>query len=290
MTHPILKDADDRMAKTVEATREELSRIRTGKASPSLLDPVRVHAYGSTMPLNQVATVSTPDPRLITIQPWDKNLINEIEKAILTANLGFNPANDGNLIRVPIPALNEERRQEYVKICRKIAEDGKIAIRNIRRDANDHLKKLEKDHEISEDQSHTFIDDVQKITDKYSHGIDDILKMKENELMEVRAAKPLAANMHWFAESGDHSTAISLHLCLHPPPFHQADSAGADCVMRKMLILCATASSIQSERNTPPDCFCLRSSEQFAIMLETFFVQTVWKFVVTSKTSVLCTS
>ena len=185
MTHPILKDADDRMAKTVEATREELSRIRTGKASPSLLDPVRVHAYGSNMPLNQVATVSTPDPRLITIQPWDKNLINEIEKAILTANLGFNPANDGNLIRVPIPALNEERRQEYVKICRKIAEDGKIAIRNIRRDANDHLKKLEKDHEISEDQSHTFIDDVQKITDKYSHGIDDILKMKENELMEV---------------------------------------------------------------------------------------------------------
>ena len=137
------------------------------------------------MPLNQVATVATPDARLITIQPWDKSLINDIEKAILSANLGFNPANDGNIIRVPIPPLNEERRQEYVKICRKIAEDGKIAIRNIRRDANDHLKKLEQDHEISEDQSHTYLDEVQKITDKHTHTIDEIVKMKEDELMEV---------------------------------------------------------------------------------------------------------
>lgn len=185
MTHPILKDTETRMAKSVDATRDEMSKIRTGKASPSLLDSVRVQAYGNAMPLNQVATISTPDPRLITIQPWDKNLINEIEKAILTANLGFNPANDGNLIRVPIPALNEERRQEYVKICRKIAEDGRIAIRNVRRDANDQLKKLEKDHEISEDQSHTYLDEVQKITDKHSQSIDDILKMKEQELMEV---------------------------------------------------------------------------------------------------------
>ncbi|MFQ5628547.1 MAG: ribosome recycling factor [bacterium] len=185
MAHPIVKEAESRMAKSVEATREELARIRTGKASPSLLDPVRVQAYGSSMPLNQVATVSTPDPRLITVQPWDKNLIGDIEKAILSANLGFNPANDGTIIRVPIPQLNEERRQEYVRICRKIAEDGKIAIRNIRRDANDHLKKLEKDHELSEDQTHTFMDDVQKTTDNHVTAIDDILKMKETELMEV---------------------------------------------------------------------------------------------------------
>lgn len=185
MMHQIVKEADTRMAKSVEATREELAKIRTGKASPSLLDPVRVHAYGSNMPLNQLATIATPDPRLITVQPWDRNLINEIEKAILAANLGFNPSNDGTIIRIPIPPLNEERRQEYVKICRKIAEDGRIAIRNIRRDANDQLKKLEKDHEMSEDQAHRLLDEVQKITDKHTQSIDEILKHKEEELMEV---------------------------------------------------------------------------------------------------------
>lgn len=185
MAHPVVKEAEMRMTKSVEATREELTKIHTGKASPSLLDPVRVQAYGGTMPLNQIASISTPDPRLITIQPWDKNLVGEIEKAILSANLGFNPSNDGNIIRVPIPALNEERRQEYVKICRKIAEDGRIAIRNIRRDANDHLKKLEKDHELSEDMSHTYLETVQKETDSHVTQIDEILKHKEAELMEV---------------------------------------------------------------------------------------------------------
>ncbi|HHL73669.1 MAG TPA: ribosome recycling factor [Bacteroidetes bacterium] len=185
MTHEIVKDADARMQKSVEATRDELSKIRTGKASPSLLDPVRVDAYGSSMPLNQVASVSTPDARLITVQPWDKSLIGEIEKAILKADLGLNPANDGQLIRIPIPPLNEERRQEYVKICKKITEDGRIAIRNIRRDANDHLKKMEKNHEMSEDEAHTYLDEIQKITDKHIKELDAILKHKEAEIMEV---------------------------------------------------------------------------------------------------------
>ncbi len=185
MTHEIVKDADARMQKSVEATRDELSKIRTGKASPNLLDPVRVDAYGSSMPLNQVASVSTPDARLITVQPWDKSLIGEIEKAILKADLGLNPANDGQLIRIPIPPLNEERRQEYVKICKKITEDGRIAIRNIRRDANDHLKKMEKNHEMSEDEAHTYLDEIQKITDKHIKELDDILKHKEAEIMEV---------------------------------------------------------------------------------------------------------
>lgn len=185
MTHEIIKDADRRMHKSVEATREELAKIRTGKASPSLLDPVRVEAYGTTMPLNQVATITTPDARLIVIQPWDKNLIGAIEKAILKADLGLNPSNDGQVVRVPIPPLNEERRQEYVRICRKIAEEGRIAIRNIRRDANEHIKKLEKDHEISEDESHRLQDKVQELTDKYIEQLDEILKHKEKEIMEV---------------------------------------------------------------------------------------------------------
>ena len=185
MAHPIIKDAEERMAKSVEATREEISKIHTGKASPSLLDPVRVQAYGSSIPLNQIATISAPEARLITVQPWDKNLMGDLEKAIMSANLGFNPSNDGTIIRVPIPPLNEERRQEYVKICKKIAEDGKIATRNVRRDANDHLKKAEKEHEISEDQFHTHMDAVQKVTDKYISTIDEIVKMKEKELMEV---------------------------------------------------------------------------------------------------------
>lgn len=185
MVHEIVKDADARMKKSVEATREELMKIRTGKASPSLLDPVRVNAYGSSMSLNQVATVSTPDARLITVQPWDKSLIGDIEKAILVADLGLNPSNDGTVIRIPIPPLNEERRQEYVKICRKIAEEGRIAIRNIRRDANDHLKRAEKNHEMSEDESHRLHDEVQKSTDKNITELDEILKHKEQEIMEV---------------------------------------------------------------------------------------------------------
>ncbi len=185
MKHEIVKDAEKRMAKSVEATREELAKIRTGKASPAMLDPVRVEAYGSSMPLNQVATISTPEARLIVIQPWDKGLIGEIEKAILKADLGFNPSNDGQVIRVPIPPLNEERRQEYVRICRKITEEGRVAVRNIRRDANDHIKKLEKNHEISEDEAHRLLDQIQEITDQHIKQLDEIMKHKEAEIMEV---------------------------------------------------------------------------------------------------------
>lgn len=185
MKHEILKDADTRMAKSVEATREELAKIRTGKASPALLDPVRVEAYGGSVPLNQVASISTPDARLIVVQPWDKSLINAIEKAILKADLGLNPSNDGQLIRVPIPPLNEERREEFVKICRKIAEDGRIAIRNVRRDANDHIKKLEKEHEMSEDEAHRLLEEIQKATDKHIEDLEKIMKHKEEEIMEV---------------------------------------------------------------------------------------------------------
>lgn len=185
MSHQIVKDAEDRMSKTVESTREELAKIRTSKASTAILDTVRVEAYGSSMPLNQVASLSTPDPRLITVQPWDRSLVNEIEKAILKADLGLNPSNDGTMIRVPIPPLNEERRQEYVKLCRKLAEEGRVAIRNIRRDANEHLKKLEKNHEMPEDQSHRLQDETQKATDKHIAQVDEILKHKEAEIMEV---------------------------------------------------------------------------------------------------------
>ena len=185
MKHEILKDAEARMHKSIEATRQDLAKIRTGKASPAMLNAVHAEAYGSSMPLNQVASITTPDPRLIVIEPWDKSLIGSIEKGILKADLGFNPSNDGHVIRVPIPPLNEERRQEYVKICRKIVEDGRVAIRNIRRDANDHFKKLEKEHEISEDQAHDYIDEVQKLTDQHISQLDEMLKHKETEIMEV---------------------------------------------------------------------------------------------------------
>lgn len=181
----IQKDAEERMQKAVENTRSELTKIRTGKASPALLDTIRVSYYGNMTPLKQVASISTPEPRLITIQPWEKNLIGEIEKAILKSDLGLNPVNDGVVIRLPIPQLTEERRKDLVRLCHKLVEEGRIAIRNVRRDANDQLKKSEKEHTISEDQYHTAIDEVQKITDKYIKQVDDILKMKEDEIMEV---------------------------------------------------------------------------------------------------------
>lgn len=181
----IKKDTEVRMQKAVENTRIELTKIRTGKASPALLDTVKVDYYGSLVPLKQVAGINTPEPRLITIQPWEKNLIGEIEKAILKSDLGLNPANDGTVIRLPIPQLTEERRKDLVRLCHKFGEEGKIAIRNIRRDSNDKLKKLEKDHEISEDQYHTAVDEVQKTTDAYTKQVDEILKKKEEEILEV---------------------------------------------------------------------------------------------------------
>jgi ribosome recycling factor len=159
--------------------------VRTGKASPALLDVVRVDAYGSRMPINQVATVSSPEARLLLVQPWDKSLLNAIEKAIQTAELGLNPANDGNVIRVPIPVLTEERRKEMVRLLHKLAEEGRVAIRHARQEANKELKRKQQAHEVPEDDAHRQMDEVQKMTDNFIHKIDELLKTKELEVMEV---------------------------------------------------------------------------------------------------------
>jgi ribosome recycling factor len=179
----ILKDAEARMKKSIEHLQHELAGIHTGRATPSILDTVKVDYYGTPMPINQVATVSAPEARLLVIQPWEKRMIPEIEKAIMSSNLGLNPANDGNLIRVPIPELSEERRQSLVKLIKKFCEDARIAIRNVRRDANDHVKKLEKENEISEDQEHDALDEIQKLTNKYIEEVDKLLEHKEKEIL-----------------------------------------------------------------------------------------------------------
>ncbi|MGQ0814337.1 MAG: ribosome recycling factor [Gemmatimonadota bacterium] len=173
------------MEKAVDAMRREFGSVRTGKASPALLDTVRVDAYGSKMPISQVATVSAPEPRLLLVQPWDKGLLSTIEKAIQTAELGLNPANDGNVIRVPIPQLNEERRKDMVKLLHKLAEEGRVAIRHARQEANKEIKKKQGAHDISEDDAHRQTDQVQKLTDEYIAKIDQLLKSKEHEVMEV---------------------------------------------------------------------------------------------------------
>jgi len=180
----IYKDAEERMQKSVEHIHHELTRIRTGRATPELLDIVKVDYYGSTVPLNQVATITAPEPRLLVIQPWEKRMIGEIEKAILQSDLGLNPANDGNVVRLPIPELSEERRQDLLKLVKKFCEDGRVAIRNIRRDVNDHIKKMEKDHEVSEDQSHTALEEIQELTDKYIVEINNHYDRKEKEILE----------------------------------------------------------------------------------------------------------
>jgi ribosome recycling factor len=181
----LIKDANHRMQRTVESVAQEFSKIRTGRATPALLDGVKVSYYGSVVPLNQAATVTIPEPRLISIQAWDRNMIGEIEKAILKSDLGLTPSNDGTFIRIPIPQLSEERRRELVKLVKKFAEDGRIAIRNVRRDVNDHLKKLQKDHEISEDELSVLLDETQEITDSHIKELDRILEHKESEIMEV---------------------------------------------------------------------------------------------------------
>jgi len=181
----LIKDAKERMDKTVDNFTGELTKVRTGRATPALLDTVKVDYYGQMVPLNQAANVSAPEPRLIVVQPWEKNMLAEIEKAIQKADLGLNPGNDGTMIRVPIPQLSEERRKDLVKLVHKFAEEGKIAIRNIRRDVNDHLKKMEKDHQISEDELSVELDTVQEITDTSVKKIDEILAAKEKEVLEV---------------------------------------------------------------------------------------------------------
>jgi ribosome recycling factor len=162
-----------------------LISIRAGRANPSLLDKVVVEYYGSEMPVNQVANISTPDPRTLLIQPWDKSVLPEIERGILKSELGLNPNNDGSVIRITIPALTEERRNELVKLVRKTGEDAKVAIRNIRRDANDTLKKMEKNGEIPEDTLRRGQDEVQKLTDQYIKKVDDVVADKEKEILEI---------------------------------------------------------------------------------------------------------
>ena len=182
----LFADAGNRMEKAVEAVRREFAKIRTGKATVSLLDGVKVEYYGSAAPLRQVANISVPEARLLVVQPWDKKIIGDIEKAIRSADLGLNPSSDGNLIRVPIPALTEERRKEMVRYVHKLAEEGRVAIRNVRRDVNEAFKKKHKDGEISEDDFHRARDKtVQELTDEHIHEIDHVLAAKETELMEV---------------------------------------------------------------------------------------------------------
>jgi ribosome recycling factor len=172
-----------RMDSAIEHVRKELGGLRTGRASVALLDPVHVEAYGASMPLNQVASLSIPEPTLIVAQPFDPTLMGAIERAIQKANLGLNPASDGKVIRIPIPSLTEERRKELSRLMHKYAEEGRNSVRQVRRDANDRLKKLLKDHKISEDDERRALDDVQKITDQHVSMIDDLQKKKDQELL-----------------------------------------------------------------------------------------------------------
>jgi ribosome recycling factor len=181
----IIGDAKKRMDKSIEALRAELAKVRTGKATTVLLEGVKVDYYGTPTPLNQVANVSVLDAHSLSVTPWDKSMVNPIDKAILAAGLGLNPVSDGTNIRVPIPPLTEERRKEMVKLIKKFGEDNKIAIRNIRRDANEHLKKALKDKKIAEDGLKEAEDKVQKITNEHITLVDDVIKHKEKEIMEV---------------------------------------------------------------------------------------------------------
>lgn len=173
-----------RMDVVLEHLRHELAGVRTGRASVTILDAVHVEAYGSRLPLNQVASLSVPEPTMIAAQPFDPSLMNTIEKAIRAANLGLNPTNDGKLIRIPLPALTDERRKELSRLVHKLAEEGRNGVRLVRRDANDRLKRLLKDKEISEDEEHRAIDDVQKITDQHVATIDELQKKKDGELLK----------------------------------------------------------------------------------------------------------
>lgn len=182
---PSLREAEQRMKDALDAMRREFATVRTGKATPALLDTVKVDAYGSKMPLNQVATIHTPEPSLLVVQPFDKSLLAVVEKAILTADLGLNPSNDGNLIRVPIPPLNEERRKEYVRMLHKMAEEGRVSVRHARQTARDEIKEQIKDHEVGEDEGHRQMDRVQEMTDQFIADIDELLQHKETEVMQV---------------------------------------------------------------------------------------------------------
>ncbi|MCU0405627.1 MAG: ribosome recycling factor [Ignavibacteriaceae bacterium] len=183
--HQLIKDAKGRMDKTLETLRSELAKIRTGKATTVLLDSIKVDYYGNMVPLNQVGNVSVLDAHTLAITPWEKQMVQIIDKAILEANLGLNPISDGTNLKIPIPPLNEERRKELVKLVRKFGEESRVAVRNVRRDANDHLKREQKDKKITEDQLRDAELETQKLTDEHIKMVDDILKHKEKEIMEV---------------------------------------------------------------------------------------------------------
>jgi len=185
MLDEIISQLETDYARTVKDLRRELAKIRTGRANLAMLDDIRVEYYGQMSPLNQVATLRIADPRLITIQPWEKTLIADIEKAIASSDLGLNPSNDGTVIRVPIPALSGERRQELVKVARRAGEDHKISLRNLRREANDMIEELEKESEITQDDEHRGYDKVNALTEKYTKEIDEVLSSKEDEILEV---------------------------------------------------------------------------------------------------------
>ena len=185
MSAEVLEQMKQEMEQTLESLRVEFSKVRTGRASTSLVEGVMVEYYGSPTPLNQLASLSAPEPRLLVVQPYEKGIMGDVEKAIYQADLGLTPVNDGKVIRIPIPELTEERRKDFVRKIRKSAEDYRVSMRNHRRDANDYLKEMQKDKEITEDELHSTQDRVQKVTNEYIEKLDHILKLKEEELMSV---------------------------------------------------------------------------------------------------------
>jgi ribosome recycling factor len=182
---PHIDSIKRRMDSAVEVLKKEFGGLRTGRASAALLDPITVEAYGNKMPLNQVGTVGVPDPRMLSVQVWDRGLVKNVEKAIRDAGLGLNPSSDGQTVRVPIPQLNEERRAELTKVANRYAEQARVAVRNVRRDGMDEIKKLEKDHKISQDEHKTWADEIQKMTDSHIKLIDQTLAQKGQEIMQV---------------------------------------------------------------------------------------------------------
>jgi len=185
MLNKIVVEAEERMKKSLEGTRRELSGIRSGKASPALLDLIRVEAYGQAVPLNQVGSVTAPEPRLLVVQPWDKSLIKAVSKAIQLSDLGLNPTDDGTVVRIPLPALTEERRKDLVKLISKLAEESRVHVRQVRHDVNKDIKAQETSGTLSEDDAKRLVADIQKLTDRYIGLIDEMLKKKTTEVMEV---------------------------------------------------------------------------------------------------------
>ncbi|MFQ5346379.1 MAG: ribosome recycling factor [Rhodothalassiaceae bacterium] len=185
MTDPNLKDIERRMRGAIEALRHEFAGLRTGRASAAILEPITVEVYGSQMPLNQVATISVPEPRMLSVQVWDRGNVSAVDKAIRSSGLGLNPQTEGNVLRIPIPELSEERRHELTKVAGKYAEQARIAVRNVRRDGMDQIKRLEKAGELSEDDSHKWAERVQKLTDEIIKEIDEMLARKDEEILQV---------------------------------------------------------------------------------------------------------